>query len=326
MGSGVFSFISRIYFALFLILAVSAQAIAITVYDVIQLSKKSYRDQDIIALIDATDSAFELKADDIARLVELGVSEPVIQAMLKAVPVEPPTENTLDTAPGQYATSPVDSNPGNGTTIAYITSNKLVPRADIDSEPLKEPGSGRHHHQVISLSGILLFVLRDEGGYPSMTARARAVVDRLRAASAMDDGQFQPVHVAGSDAVMFTTIGTTRTVIVVSVSAQDASAYQRRSGRQVTPDLLAAYWSDLLTDYWSLALDGRPPVRLANLHEGEALQELYDVLDMSIQNNADRLTVAFKALPKQERDHLSQLAVSVPRDFKATDEHAGETP
>ena len=159
-----------------------------------------------------------------------------------------------------------------------------------------------------------------------MTARARAVVDRLRAASAMDDGQFQPIHVAGSDAVMFTATRTTRTVIVVSVSAQDASTYQRRSGRRVTPDLLAAYWSDLLTDYWSLALDGRPPVRLAKLHEGEALQELYDGLDTSIKDDAERLAGAFQSLPKQEREHLLRLATSVPRDFKATDEHARETP
>ena len=306
----MFSFISRFNLVLFLILVVSARATAMTVYDVIQLSNNSYSDQDIIALIEATDSAFELNADDISSLVELGVSEPVIQVMLKAVPAEPP----------------VDYKPGSGTTTVYNTSEKLVPRADINSEPMKEPGSGRHHHQVLTLSGIRLFLLRDEGGYPTVTARARAVVDRLRAASAMDGGQFQPVHVAGSDAVMFTVTGTTQTVIVVSVSAQDASAYQRRSGRRVTPDLLAAYWSDLLTDYWSLALDGRPPVRLAKLHEGEALQELYDGLDTSIKDDADRLAGAFQSLPKQEREHLLRLATSVPRDFKATDEHARETP
>ena len=326
MESGVFSFISRFSIALFLMLAVSAQATAMTVYDVIQLSKKSYSDQDIIALIETTDSAFELKAGDVARLVELGVSEPVIQAMLKAIPAKPLAEPDHDTATGQYFTNPADKIPGSGTAIAYITSSKSVPRADINSEILEESGSGRHHHQVITFSGISLFVLRDEGNYPSVSARARAVVDRLRTASAIDDGQFQPAHVAGSDTVMFTAAGSGRTFIIVSVSPRDASAYQRRSGRRVTPDLLAAYWSDLLTDYWSLALGSRPPDRLATLHEGEALQELYDGLDKSISNDADRLTGAFQSLPKQERDHLLQLAVSVPRDFNATDEHTGETP
>lgn len=308
------SFNSRLNAVLFLMLAVSAQATAMTVYDVIQLSKKSYSDQDIIALIETTGSAFELKADDIPRLVKLGVSEPVIQIMLSAVPTEPPVESSLDAAPDQLATIPLD-----------IKSDKLVPRAVVDSEPLTEPGSGQHHHQAINFSGIRLFVLRDEGGYPSVAARARMVADRLRAASALD-GQFRPAHVADSDTVVFTVAGTSQTVMVISISAQDASAYQRRSGRRVTPDLLATYWSDLLTDYWSIALGSRPPDRLSMLHEGEALQELYKNLDMSINNDADRLTGAFQSLPKRERDHLLQLAVSVPRGFNADASHAGKTP
>ncbi len=315
MESGVY-FYWRLNVVLFLMLAASAQVTAMTVYDVIQLSKKNYSDQDIIALIETTDSAFELKADDIPRLVELGVNEPVIQVMLSATP---------DTASDQFATIPVNNKPVSETVNAGTGSEKLVPRAEIDSEPLTEPDSGRHHHQAINLSGIRLFVLRDEGGYPSVTARAKVVADRLKAASAMD-GQFQPAHVTGSDAVMFTVPGTTQTVMVVSVSAQDASAYQRRSGRRVTPDLLASYWSDLLTDYWSIALGGRPPDRLSMLHEGEALQELYESLDTSIDNDADRLTSAFQSLPKQERDHLLQLAVSVPRNFNTTEVHTGEAP
>lgn len=286
-------------------LVVSAQATAMTVYDVIQLSKNSYSDQDIIALIETTDSAFELEATDIPRLVELGVSEAVIQVMLKAVPAE--------------------NKPENGTADTDSRPEQPVPRAEIDSKPLAEPGSGGHRHQVVSLFGIRLFALRDEGAYPSVTARAKAVAEHLTNASAMD-GQFQAVHVAGSDAVMFTATGTRQTVMIVSVSARDANTYQRRSGRRVTPDLLAAYWSDLLTDYWSIALGNRPPERLAMLHEGEALQELYGSLDTSISNEADRLTGAFQSLPKQEQDHLLQLAVSIPRDFNAIDEHTGEAP
>ena len=322
----VFSFLPRLVIALYLLLAVSAQAAAMTVYDVIQLSKKSYSDEGIIALIETTDSAFELKADDIPRLVELGVSEPVIQAMLKAVPAEPPVESAPDRAPGQYVGSRVEHKSAGGAANALVGSEKTVPRAKVDSELLTEPGSGGHHHRVINLSGIRLLVLRDEGGFPTVAARARAVVERLRGASAMEEGQFQPAHMGGRDAVVFISSGTGRQVTVVSVSTRDASAYQRRSGRRVTADLLAAYWSDLLTDYWSLALEGQPPVRLAALHEGEALQELYDGLDKSIGNDADRLSGAFLSLPKQERDHLLQLAVSVPRDFNVAEEHAGEAP
>jgi len=322
----VFSLSSRFIVILFLMLAVPAQVAAMTVYDVIQLSKKSYSDQDIIALIETTDSAFELNADDIPRLVELGVSESVIQVMLSAVPAEPPVEPAPDVAPDKFATVPAGNRDDDvGTASTYINSDRLVPRAEIDSEPLVESGSGGHRHEVVNLSGIRLFVLRDEGIYPSVTARARVVAERLRVASARD-GQFQPVHVAGSDAVMFTVTETAQTVTVVSVSVQDANAYQRRSGRRVTPDLLAAYWSDLLTDYWSIALGSRPPDRLVMLHEGEALQDLYERLDTSINNAADRLTAAFQSLPKQERKHLLQLAEFVPRDFNAADEHTGEAP
>lgn len=322
----MFPFINRFSLALYLLLAMSAQVMAMTAYDVIQLSKKSYSDQDIIALIKITDSAFELQADDISRLVELGVSDVVIQAMLKAVPAEPQVYSAPGSAPGKYYESRFDQKPGNEAATVYITPGNSVPHADINSEPLEEPGSGGHSHQVITLAGIRLFVLRDEGGYPTVTARVMAVTDRLSSASAMNDGQFHPAHVAGSDAVVFTVAGTGRTITVISVSAQDASAYQRRSGRPVTSDLLAAYWSDLLTDYWSLALGGQSPDRLTTVHEGEALQELYNALDASIDNNTDRLTGAFQSLPRQERDHLSQLAMSVPRTFNATNEHTGEIP
>jgi len=102
MEIDVFTLSSRLNIVLVLLLAVSTQATAITVFDVIQLSKKNYGDQEIIALIEATDSAFELKADDVTRLADLGIGEPVIQAMLKAVPAEPAHND----APDKYVTNP----------------------------------------------------------------------------------------------------------------------------------------------------------------------------------------------------------------------------
>ena len=175
----MFSFDRRLIVAFVLMLAVSAQATAITVYDVIQLSKKSYSDQDIIALIEATDSAFELKADDIVRLVELGVNEPVIQAMLKAVPAEPPVGHAPDTAPGQYATSPADKEPGSGTAITFITSDKLVPRAFGTAERARfraSSPSGHHsfRNPVVCTQGRRRLSIRDSacqsGGRPSQSS------------------------------------------------------------------------------------------------------------------------------------------------------------
>ena len=63
----------------------------------------------------------------------------------------------------------------------------------------------------------------------------------------------------------------TRPVVIVFVSEDDAYTYQRRSGHRVTPELLAAYWSTLLSDYWPIMIADEPPARLTSLHEGEVL-------------------------------------------------------
>jgi len=81
-----------------LTLTVCGQVYALTVYDVIQLSSKDYSSQDIVALIAATDSRFALKAEDIPRLMDLGVSETVIQVMLKAAHLETQTDSPEDPA------------------------------------------------------------------------------------------------------------------------------------------------------------------------------------------------------------------------------------
>ncbi len=319
----IFSY-HRFIISTLLMLVVSTQAFGITVYDILQLSKKNYSDKEIIALMKATDSAFSLNAEDIAHLSELGVSEPVIQAMLKAVPSN---ETVTQTASGQHDSDPGDSKFNSNDVIIAIPApaDNLPPRADIVSERLQESGAGHHQHQVITLSGIRLFILRDEGSYSSLDERARAVVKRLSAASS-EDGEFHPEHVAGSDAVIFTAAGSTQKTLIISVSKEDAHAYQRRSGRHISQDLLAAYWSDLLSDYWALAFGGQQPERLAKLHEGGALQDLYERLDKSDTAGEHRLSRAFQSLPKQEQDHLLKLAVSVPDDFIASEEHEAKTP
>jgi len=55
---------------------------AVSIYDVIQLSKNGYNERDIVRILDATNSAFALTADDVIRLKRLGVGETVVQRML----------------------------------------------------------------------------------------------------------------------------------------------------------------------------------------------------------------------------------------------------
>ncbi len=74
--------------ALFAALAMATPAGALSIVDIVQLSQNSYSEEAIIKLIEVTSSAFELAAEDVPRLKELGVSEAVIRVMLERVPAE----------------------------------------------------------------------------------------------------------------------------------------------------------------------------------------------------------------------------------------------
>ena len=285
-------------------LTVCGQVYALTVYDVIQLSSKDYSNKDIVALIAATNSEFALTAEDLPRLTDLGVSETVIQAMLKAT--HPETQTDSPAGPAQREPS-VD-----------IASSKATTRKGFSAEPFEEAAADGHHHRLIALSGMQLFVLRDEGQYPSVAARGSAVVSRLEEAASFGSGMFQSVRIAGKDAVMFSERNGVRAVVIISVSEDDAYTYTRRSGRRVTPGLLAAYWSALLSDYWSIAITDEPPARLTSLHEGEALQVLYSRLAASGESDHSKQGGTLQSLPHQEREHLLRLATEVPHDFNTT--------
>lgn len=297
-------------------LSLCGQAFALTVYDVIQLSDKKYSDDDIIALIQATDSAFELKAGDITRLMELGVSERVIQVMLKAVPGET-GESPAETAPVAPSGAASSATPGSAATLAG---------GRFAHEPFSESGVGRHHHSVVTLAGVRLLVIRDEGLFSSVAARADAIVKRLGQAASAGSGAFRPGQSPAGDSVMFYGENTQSPMLLLKVSPADAIAYQRRSGRAVTPALLAAYWSDLLSDYWSIAVSRATPARLSGLHEGEALTALLEQWQKVGEAGEKRLDDAARLLPRQTQQHLLDLATTVPHDFMVTDAQRIEQP
>ena len=89
-------------------------------------------------------------------------------------------------------------------------------------------------------------------------------------------------------------------------------AYKRRSGRvDLSAVELAAYWGDLLDDFWSIAFRNRPPERLTTLHHGDALRLLYDLTE----GTESDLGQAAQRMPSEVRHHLEELVHSVPRDF-----------
>ncbi len=315
-------------------LVLCSQAFALTVYDVIQLSGKNYGDDDIIALLQATNSAFEIKAEDIPRLMELGVSETVIQAMLKAVPEQVDTNLAATSpsvppgaavSPAPIEPAPVSGIPANTATV-FIAPSKTIAGGSLDFAPFREPGAGRHHHSAVNLAGVRLLILRDEGSFASVATRADAVVRRLERAASAGAGAFHPDHATGRDSVMFYGRNSYRPMMILKISHGDADAYQRRSGRAVSPALLAAYWSDLLSDYWSIAVNGATPTRLSDLHEGEALQALHEQWKTSRETETARLADAARLLPRQEQQHLLRLATTVPHDFLINGSHLVEQP
>jgi len=321
-------------FLVALLLATTAPAYALSIYDVIQLSKKNYSDQDIVSLIQATDSAFTLKAEDIVRLQGMGISEPVIQVMVKSIP-----EETGINPAASYSAPPHDA-ASTPTHVEHTSANitqanaattpvapaKVVAGGYITIEPFQETGSGHHHHNAVNLAGVRLLVIRDEGLFPSVETRATAIAKRLEQTVSMGKGSFHPGSSATSSKVMFYERNANKPVLILNVSHSDAYAYQLRSGRAVTPALLAAYWSDLLSDYWSIAINQSAPDRLSALHEGEVLNALYDQWGKSNKTEPVQLADAVQLLPRQQQQHLSSLAITVPHDFLISDPHLARQP
>jgi len=330
-----------------LALAVPRIVYSLSIYDVIMLSQKDYEADDIVVLIESTGSAFDLTAEDVTRLTDAGVSETVIQAMLTAVVMEPQenteilqntdilpqptddqgsqeadisTETTGNIHPEKHSQSPIVIKKSQRGQSPPVTSSEGV----FTSMLVNEKGAGDHHHQAVVLENIKLFILRDEGAYSSVAARAASVVRRLQEARSIGKGKFKASHAGGGvHAVVFQTQDR-REIVIISASERDAWTYQTRSGRHVNPDILADYWSDLLSDYWSIIFQATGPTRLNNLHEGEALQALSSQLTDVNNGNADQLAETVRSLPREVQKHLELLAATVPREYGSDSDHEAE--
>ncbi len=132
---------------------VCAQAHALTVYDVIQLSSKNYSDQDIVTLIKVTDSAFELRAEDIPHLMDLGVSETMIQAMLKATHLK---------ASSDPPAAPEQSDPNAVVATGHSDTTEEIAKQAGDAEVYVERGQNAAQEGApqVSLEDILLLIER----------------------------------------------------------------------------------------------------------------------------------------------------------------------
>ena len=87
--------------ALVMALTLPIPAAALSIVDIIQLSQNDYSEEEIIKLIEVTESAFELEAADLPRLKNLGVHEAVIRVMLKRVPAAKVGTESDETSEGR---------------------------------------------------------------------------------------------------------------------------------------------------------------------------------------------------------------------------------
>lgn len=324
---------------------------ALTIFDIIQLTESGYDDGQIVALIEATNSVFDLEAADLVRLKDLGIGETVIRSMVMRMPprpLEPSEERPASAEPLSQASGArliAGQRPQSLASVARsgTVGSPAAPRAERAAPGLREPtlgapsgpirrgvafttvtvqeeDAGDHTHVAVAFSGLQLLILREEGRYPSIGARATAVAGQLRAAWAAGDGEFRRGLVEGTEAVIFHSALDGQDIVVVAATAGDAYAYEIRSGRHVTPELLARYWTDLLSDYWAVIARGSPPTRLLGIHEGEALGVFYHALHSAPGPGDQTIDAAADLLPSSVRHHLARLAATVPGEYRRDEE------
>jgi hypothetical protein len=290
----------RTLLALVTVLLITTPVSALSVYDMILLSRQDFSDEQLISLIDATESAFQLTAEDVARLNDLGVSEPVIQKMLSV---------TVLTSEGD-SDAVVSATPSQALDLISAPAAPAPPRSRFTVRLEVEAGAGSHDHALILLDEMPLMILRDEGDSATVLKRAQLVAEHLDHTS-VERGRFSSI-VRGDRAVILYEPEEGTVHPVLSVTGADAVAFQRRSNRvDLDAAILAAYWSSLLDDIWSVAFRGEEPQRLSGLHDSDALRLLFDLT----VTTGDDLGSAVARMPSEVQHHLEELIHTVPSDF-----------
>ena len=126
-----------VLFVLVLLLLTSRSAAALTILDIVQLSQHRFSDAQIIAIIDATNAVFELEAADLPRLKQLGVTEPVIRALLTRRPAAVPQVSK------QSTTTPRVDPPATQAGSRQVAPPRPASLADLARPPAREPGRSK---------------------------------------------------------------------------------------------------------------------------------------------------------------------------------------
>jgi hypothetical protein len=305
---------------------------AVNIYDVIELSRQGYGDEEIVDIVRTTRSVFKLTAPDIPRLKELGVSEAVIRVMLDSGPADlsgagsvPSVKIDRDSIP---AAVPAIANllPDNNAESNAPLRADSHPHTDFDEhgnattldrfalQAVSEEAAGDHQHMYVTMLGAPVLILRDEGRYRSVEDRGTAIVQNLEEAVRLGDGGFRLLRTGDAIQVVYHSVDL-REVPIITLDRKDVYAYDVRSDRSVTSYVLASYWAALFNDYWAILVQHRPPSRLVNLRRGAALKPLYEIVNATDSDQEGHLEFAIEQLPVEIRRHLERLATTVPDDF-----------
>ena len=277
-----------------LLLLLPASLAAISVFDVIRLSQGRYSDAEIIRLIQTTDSRFVLSAEDTVRLREAGVTESVIREMLSRP------------APRREPEPPVSDG----------AASRSRPEPLFSGSPYPEGSGDRHGHAAVTLAGIEVLIVRDEAGFSSPLARARAVAQTLNSLAASASGRFA-VRADGRDSKVIFEGSDGAATDIVRVTPADVAAYRAGGHRQVSSETLSSFWVVLLNDYWAVGVAGKPPRSLADSREGQALARLSRAVGLPPgPRDAAAVRAGFDSLGRTDRDLLRKLPTAVPEDLE----------
>lgn len=170
--------------------------------------------------------------------------------------------------------------------VATTTSKELATAAlpPFDYEIVRRPNEGdpiEHPHVLVRVSGLPLYIIRDQGPYLTPTDRARAVVEALGQAAehlqATAGVQFILERRAGTPTIVLAGLAATEHLPIVAISRADVYAYNIRSSQKTTEEELAQWWLARTRDYLYLLVLGQAPRLTTRTDDGAALLRLYEV-------------------------------------------------
>lgn len=328
-------------------LIVAPAAFAVSLYDIIQLAKKGYRDNQIISIIETTDSRFQVDADTVLTLKREGLSEKVIQAIVARSDGPPDTSRDTvreeqpprdaqpssrddgwrtrgDRAPAAQAEPPHQHDEADADDDHAVPSKATVPAGHAHPAtsatsfsyfPFEENGAGHHQHIALALGDVPIIVLRSEGGYASIAQRAHAAADALN--RAVSEG----LALTSSNDGVIARASSGEAIPILRVERGDVVSLQRRSAGVTAPARIASYWAALLGDYVDLAA-GREPTHLASSGIG-SIRSLYRELaaapasnDRATAEASTSLAAAVDRMSPEDRQALIDLAGQIPARFR----------